>query len=260
MNAANTPTKSRLTIPLLVTAALATFATRAPANVSDLTAFIQRAEKMTQLNRALRADVRVTRADGSHDTAVILADPGQGRAFVAVQSDGFRALSPLGWKPGTAITKSGGAPAAHGADDPLGALGLRAADLFPAWAHDYATAFISDETAQEKTVTIYGKNEMPYILFVVTFDKERLVPTLVKYYRERLNNLVRLRKDESFVMVGARPRPQKITVTDYTDNVTTTYDVTWSEVVTLPAALFDEKTFATAEVPWRTDGASATND
>ncbi len=255
MNAANTPSKSRLTIALLA-AAVAIFATKAPANISDLTAFIQRAEKMAQLNRALRADVRVTRADGSHDTAVILADPGRGRAFVAVESDGFRALSPLDWKPGTAIAKSGAARGAHGADDPLGALGLRAADLFPAWAHDYATAFISDETTQEKTVTIYGKKEFPYILFVVTFDKERLVPTLIKYYRERLNNLVRLRKDESYVMVGARPRPQKITVTDYTDNVTTTYDIVWTEADTLPAALFDEKTFATAEVPWRADGAT----
>lgn len=255
MNAANTPSRSRLTIALLA-AALAIFATKAPANISDLTAFIQRAEKMAQLNRALRADVRVTRADGSHDTAVILADPGRGRAFVAVESDGFRALSPLAWMPGTAIAKSGAARGVHGADDPLGALGLRAADLFPAWAHDYATAFISDETTQEKTVTIYGKKEFPYILFVVTFDKERLVPTLVKYYRERLNNLVRLRKDESFVMVGARPRPQKITVTDYTDNVTTTYDIVWTEADTLPAPLFDEKTFATAEVPWRADGAT----
>lgn len=255
MNAANTPSKSRLTIVLLA-AALAICATNARANISDLTAFIQRAEKMAQLNRSLRADVRVTRADGSRDTAVILADPGRGRAFVAVESDGFRALSPLAWKPGTAIAKTGAAAGAHGADDPLGALGLRATDLFPVWAHDYTTAFISDETTHEKTVTIYGKNEIPYSLFVITFDKERLVATLVKYYRERLNNLVRLRKDESYVMVGARPRPQKITITDYTDNTTTTYDITWSEADTFPARLFDEKTFATAEVPWRADGAT----
>jgi hypothetical protein len=218
-NAANTPSKSRRRSPCFA-AAVATL--HEGALTSRIYRFIQRAEKMAQLNRAPRADVRVTRADGSHDTAVILADPGRGRVFVAVESDGFRALSPLAWKPGTAVAKTGAAAGAHGADDPLGALGLRAADLFPAWAHDYTTAFISDETTQEKTVTIYGKKEIPYILFVVTFDKERLVPTLIKYYRERLNNLVRLRKDESYVMVGARPRPQKITVTDYTDNVTTT--------------------------------------
>lgn len=253
MNAANTPSKSRLTVALLAVA-LAICATTAAANISDLTAFIQRAEKMAQLNRSLRVDVRLTRADGSRDTAVLLADPGRGRAFVAVVSDGFRALAPLAWKPGTAIAKSGTAPGPLGADDPLGALGLRATDLFPVWAHDYTTAFISDETTHEKTVTIYGKKDIPYSLFVITFDKERLMPTLIKYYRERLNNLVRLRKDESFVIVGARPRPQKITVTDYADNTTTTYDIAWSEADALPAPLFDEKTFATAEVPWRADG------
>jgi hypothetical protein len=243
-------------IVLLLGAAFLLWGGSAPGTVSDLTAFLQRADKMAQINRTLRADVRVTRADGSQDTAVILADPARGAAFVAVKSDGFRALTPLDWKTGKALTKSG-ALAALGTDDPLGALGLRAMDLFPAWAHDYSTAFISDETPHEKTVTVYGKKDIPYSLFVITFDKERLVPTLTKYYRERFNNLVRLRKDEGYAMVGARPRPQKITIIDYTDDTTTTYDVTWTEVDTTPAALFDHATFATAAVPWREQTSAA---
>jgi len=238
--------------------ALALCTQNAPASVSDLTAFLQRAEKMAHLNRSLRVDVRVTRGDGSQDTALILADPVRARAFVAVRSDGFRALAPLEWKTGTSVAKTGATPSKLGADDLLGALGLRSMDLFPPWAHDYTTAFISDETTHEKTVTVYGTKAIPYSLFVVTFDKERLVPTLTKYYRERLNNLVRLRKDESYVMIGARPRPQKVTITDYADNSTASYDLIWSETATLPAALFDETTFATAEVPWPDDRA-ATN-
>jgi len=237
---------------------LALCAQSAPASVSDLTAFLQRAEKMAQINRALRVDVRVTRGDGSQDAALILADPARLRAFVAVRSDGFRALAPLQWKAGISVARTGATPSTLSADDPLGALGLRSTDLFPPWAHDYTTAFISDETPHEKTVTVYGKKAIPYSLFVMTFDKERLVATLTKYYRERLNNLVRLRKDESYVMIGARPRPQKITITDYVDNSTTSYDLIWSEVESLPDALFDETTFATAEVPWPGDGA-ATN-
>lgn len=230
----------------------------APAGVSDLTAFLQRAEKMGQINRALRVDVRVTRDDGSHDTALILADPARSLAFVAVRSDGFRALAPLEWKTGISVAKDGATPATLGADDPLGALGLRATDLFPPWAHDYTTAFISDETPHEKTVTVYGTETIPYSLFVMTFDKERLVPTLTKYYRERLNNLIRLRKDDEYVMIGARPRPQKVTITDYVENSATSYDLLWSEVASLPAALFDDKGFATAEVPWP-DGGTPTN-
>jgi hypothetical protein len=255
VNAAISNSRSPSTVALLGAVALLC-AGGALAGVSDLAAFLQRAEKMAQINRTLRADVRMTRGDGSQDTAVILTDPARGAAFVAVKSDGFRALAPLDWKNGKASTK-GGAVTTLGADDPLGALGLRVADLFPAWTHDYSTAFISDETPQEKTVTIYGTKEIPYSLFVITFDKERLVPVLTKYYRERLNNLVRLRKDESYAMVGARPRPQKITITDYEDNFTTTYDVTWSEVEALPAPLFDDAGFATATVPWRENAPAA---
>jgi len=241
---------------VLFAAAVAVCSGAAPANVSDLTAFIQRAEKMAQINRSLRADVRITRAGGSSDAAVILLDSARGAAFVAVKSDGFRALTPLAWKPGKSSAQGGGI-ATLGADDPLGTLGLRAIDLFPAWGRDYATTFISDETAQEKTVTIYGTKAIPYSLFVITFDKERLVPTLIKYYREKFNNLVRLRKDESYVMVGARPRPQKITITDYANDTTTIYEIEWSEPESLPNALFDDRSFASADVPWRDNGVAA---
>ena len=234
-------------------------ATAATATISDLQAFIQRAEKMAQLNRPLRADLRITRPDGTSDTAVVFADPTKKKLFVASRSDGFRALHPMDWSAGKCVTTAAPKPAAHGADDALGALGLRAMEFFPAWATDYSTAFISDESTMEKTITIYGKDKSPYSLFVVTFDKERLVPTLTKYYKERFNNLVRLRKDSDHVIVGARPRPQKISVTDYLDNATVEYAVEWSEVDAVPADLFDESKFATATVPWPAVTAAATH-
>lgn len=56
-------------------------------------------------------------------------------------------------------------------------------------------------------------------------------------------------------MVGARLRSQKVTVTDYTDDATTTDEIAWSEAGPLPAPVFDA-TFVTAAVPWRDDGAA----
>jgi hypothetical protein len=231
-------------------------ASPASATISDLTAFIQRAEKMTAFNRSLRADVRVTRPDGSTDAAIVVVDPSRVSAFVAVKSQGFRALVPLAWKAGKAVARTGVAAAEQRADDVLGDIGLRATDLFPAWAQDYSTSFISDETAREKTVTIYGSDQIPYSLFVVTFDKERLVPTMLKYYRDRLNNLVRLRQDADHEMVGARPRPRKITVTDYVENTTYSFELEWKELASAPAALFDEIGFASAEIDWPVELAS----
>lgn len=228
----------------------------AAATISDLTAFIQRAEKMTQLNRPVRADVRVTHPGGV-DAAIVFADPEKKKVFVASRSDGFRALHALDWSAGKSVTAVAPKPASHGADDELGAIGLRAMDFFPAWATDYSTAFISDESTMEKTVTIYGKDRSPYSLFVVTFDKERLVPLITKYYKERFNNLVRLRKDDDHVLVGARPRPRKISLTDYVENSTVEYEIEWSEIDVVPADLLDDAKFATATVPWPAVTASA---
>ena len=126
----------------------------AAATISDLTAFIQRAEKMTQLNRPVRADVRVTLPGGAVDAAIVFADPEKKKVFVASRSDGFRALHALDWSAGKVVSTAAPKPAAHGADDEMGAIGLRAMDFFPAWATDYSTAFISDESTMEKTVTI----------------------------------------------------------------------------------------------------------
>jgi len=225
--------------------------------ISDLTAFIQRAEKMAHLNRPLRADVHITRPDGTSDSAIMFADPTKNKLFVASRSDGFRAIQPLNWTAGKCVSTSAPKPISHGADDELGALGLRAMEFFPAWATDYSTAFISDESTMEKTITIYGKDRSPYALFVVTFDKERLVPLITKYYKERFNNLVRLRKDSDHVLIGARPRPRKVSVTDYVENRTTEYAIDWIEVEAVPTDLLDDAKFATATVPWPAVTASA---
>jgi hypothetical protein len=247
----------RIVTPALSAVGALLVAGVAAATISDLTAFIQRAEKMTQLNRPVRADVRVTRPGGALDAVIVFADPEKKKVFVAARSDGFRALHALDWSAGKSVTTAAPKPASHGADDEMGEIGLRAMDFFPAWATDYSTAFISDESKMEKTVTIYGKERSPYSLFVVTFDKERLVPLITKYYRERFNNLVRLRKDGDHVLVGARPRPQKISVTDYVENSTVEYEIDWSEVDAVPADLFDDAKFATATVPWPAVTASA---
>ena len=253
-----TDTRRRRVTPAVVAGAFVLGLTGAAvATISDLAAFLQRAERMTQLNRSLRADVRVRRPDGTSDEAIVLADAEKKKIFVAARSDGFRALHNLDWSAGKCVSSAAPKPAAHGADDELGTLGLRTMEFFPAWATDYSTAFISDESTMEKTVTIYGKDRSPYSLFVVTFDKERLVPVITKYYKERLNNLVRLRKDADHAIVGARPRPRKITVTDYVENTTFEYTVEWSEIDTVPADLFDDAKFATATVPWPAVTASA---
>jgi len=222
----------------------------AHATRADLTAFLERAGKMATHTSTVRADMTVELPDGTKDTAVLIIAPEAKHSFVAFRSTGWRALMPLDWGEGRAVKSTGGKPTDYGVDEPLAGTDLRAIEFFPFWDGDLSTAFISDSSRNEKTVTLYAPDEVPYILFVITFDKTTLVPLSTKYFRDQMSNLVRLRKDSDHVMVGSRPRPRKIVITDYTENQTTKIDLTWKTLDIVPTELMSEGTFDKASIDW----------
>jgi hypothetical protein len=230
--------------------ALTIVAHPAAVRASDLSAFLERAEQMALFPRPVRTDIKVTRDGKTVDTAVLVVDPDANRQFFALKSSGWRALLPLGWGEGKAVTAAGKAPVAVRTDDPLPDTNLRPMEFFPFWKTDYHTAFVSDSNRLEKTVTLYGREGVPYVLFVLTFDKEKLVPVVIKYYKDSMNNLVRLRRDSDFIMVGARPRPSRIEIRDFTENSTTVFDVTWRTLESVPAGLTQESSFDKAAIEW----------
>ena len=123
-------------------------------------------------------------------------------------------------------------------------------EFFPFWETDYSTAFISDSSRLAKTITLYARDEVPYILFVITFDKAKLVPLATKYYKDQMNNLVRMRNDSDHVMVGSRPRPRKIEITDFGENRTTRLALRWRILDSVPAGVTSEAGFHNAEIEW----------
>jgi hypothetical protein len=231
-----------------LTVALAAHAPAARA--SDLSAFLERAEQLALFPGPVRADIKVTRDGKPVDAAVLVVDPAAKRQFFALKSSGWRALLPMAWDQGKAVKSAGSAPVALGPDDPLPATNLRAMEFFPFWKTDYNTAFVSDTNRMEKTVTLYGRPNVPYVLFVLTFDKEKLVPVSIKYYKDNMNNLVRLRRDTDFVMVGSRPRPTRIEIRDFTENSTTSYELTWRALDSVPAGLTQDSSFDKAAIEW----------
>jgi len=232
---------------------IATAVVAASASTSDLAAFLERAEKMAVHNRAVRADIKISREGVAPESAVLIIDPASKRQLFAVKSSGWRSLLPLAWADGKAVENRGGKTVRYGVDQPLAGTDFRAMEFFPFWTTDYSTAFISDDSRLEKTVTLYARESTPYKLFVLTFDKTKLVPNLIKYYRDSFNNLVRLRSDSDYVMVGSRPRPQKIVVQDFTENSRTTFELAWRLLDRVPAGLMDEGSFATADIDWGSD-------
>lgn len=227
------------------------------ANGSDLSAFLERAEKMADSPHPVRADIRISHGTDPVEHAVVIIDPAARREFIALQSSGWRALMPLDWSSGKVVEKPGGAVSTFGADQPLPHTDLRAIDFFPCWRSDYGKAFISDTSRLEKTVTLYAPPGVPYVLFVITFDKETLVPLAVKFYKDSTNNLVRLRRESDIAMAGARPRPRHIEIQDFTENSTTTLDLTWRQLDNVPAGLTDESSFDKANVDWPSAPAEA---
>jgi len=203
--------------------------TAAAAETNDLIAFLERAEKMAALNEKVKADITIKEADGTTRTAVLVLDPGTGGTqLFTQQATGWKSVAPLSWKDGTVVEKTGATERKLGTDEPLAGSDLRGLDFFPFWKTDYSSSQISDENTLEKTVSLYPGKDRPYTLYVISFDKAKLIPRMIKFYKDNFSNLVRIRTDKDFVMVGSRPRPTRILVRDFAAGSTRTYELKWS--------------------------------
>lgn len=217
-------------------AIIACLTAHGPAQAGDLAAFLERAERMTAANEKVEADVTIRDSDGTESKAHIVLDPAGGGTMVFEQAaTGWKSETPLAWKEGKAVTKTGAPSSKIGIDDPLGSTDLRGIDFFPFWKTDYSRALTSDENTLEQTVSLYADDGRPYALYVVTFDKAKLVPRMIKYYRDTFNNLVRIRTDKDWVMVGSRPRPTKMLIQDYATHSMRIYTFDWKLAGGAPA-------------------------
>jgi hypothetical protein len=220
----------------VVSAAALVLAAALPAHAGDLAAYLERAEKMTTVNEKVEADITIKDGAGTTTKAHLVLDPANGGTAIYEEPEtGWRSETPLDWKDGKAVTKTGAAPVKIGIDDPLGSGDLRGIDFFPFWKTDYGRALTSDENTLQRTVTLYADKGRPYALYVVTFDKAKLVPHMLKFYRDTFNNLVRIRTDKDWVMVGSRPRPTGMLIQDYTNHTNRVYTFDWKLAGAAPA-------------------------
>ena len=213
-------------VAALALALLAPVAT--PAHAGDLAAWLERAERMNTANDKVEADVTVRDSAGTTRVLHLSIDPaGDGKLVVEAADTGWKSETPLTWKDGTVVRKTGAKPEKFGVDDPIADTDLRGIDFFPFWKTDYGRALTSDENTTDHTISLYADKGRPYVLYVVTFDKEKMVPTLIKYFRDSFNNMVRIRTDKGWVMVGSRPRPGAMLIKDFAGGGLRTYTFSW---------------------------------
>ncbi len=237
--------KTRLA--LLTTIAIAATtgsASAVDASRGELEAFLDRAQRMGTLTLPVRADIIITRNDKSQDHGILIIDPREpGRQFIQIQSRGWRSLMPLGWSDGQVVKTGDGRPERMRADEPIAGTDLRPMEMFPFWAENFQTAFVSDDTRLDTTISLYAKDGAPYSLYVITFDKAKIVPLTTKYYRDDFKTMVRLRENSDYTMVGSRPMPQKIVIRDYAENTSTTFELKWKLLENVPEGLTGKDTF-----------------
>jgi hypothetical protein len=125
-------------------------------------------------------------------------------------------------------------------------------DLEPFQLARYKTWLIADESAGEVTVTLMPKNSQ-YTMLVTTFDIEKKVPLKTLYYQDTLSNLVKMRRESDYTLVGRKWMPTAISMENFKFRTTTTLRLKWTQDAAFPPELFDpaflSRSFALAPQP-----------
>ncbi len=133
-------------------------------------------------------------------------------------------------------------------DTPVDSTSWVLEDLLPFLPSRCNSMRVADLTPEQVTVACEPKKKIgsDYSLFVFKFDREKSVPLQVLYYRDTLSNLVKLRRDEDFELVGSRWRPKRVTMQDFKLRTKDVFEIRWTADPKLPPALFDSRSFAGA--------------
>jgi len=209
------------------------------ADVLELEPFLRSAEAASLVTVPLRADGEMIVNSGSGEIraslALIIRPPAD--SYIELRNPGEKALV---LSTGQAQIFTPGASKAG--DFPLAASfagsDFSREDLEPFRTARYKDWRISDEDAATVMVTFYPKDSQ-YSLVVITFDRDKKVPLKTQYYRETGSNLVKMRRDNNYVMVGRKWMPTAISMESFKLRTRSELTLQWSQNPTFPPELFD---------------------
>lgn len=212
----------------------------ASAEIADLQEFLRGVETANAIAMPLRGDgnldVVSPEATQHYPLALILRPPAD--LYVDLQN-GMKALVPATGdaayllKPGA--TKADTFPP----DAALAGSDFTREDLEPFRLAHYQDWRISDESAGEVTVTLFPQAASQYTLVVITFDAEKRLPLKTLYYRDTLSNLVKMRRDSDYVLVGRKPMATTVTMETFKLRTHSTFTLQWTQNPIFPPELFD---------------------
>lgn len=224
----------------IVAALLMLTAAAARADTESLDQFLHSVEETAQLAAALRGDGEFTVTTGSgtrRDQVVMLLRP-VAETYIEMRQEAIKALLTGSGDQAYRFTKGAARAEPFPPDAAFADSDFTREDLEPFRTARYKGARISDETGAELTVTLFPSTSQ-YSLVVMTFDREKKVPVKILYYRDTLNNLVKMRQDSGHVLVGRKWMPTTITMESFKLRTQSSFKLTWSQNPAFPPELFD---------------------
>jgi len=216
----------------------------ASADTENLEQFLKNCEAATQVSVPLRGDghLEVDASGGTPTTgtkgmaAVMIVRPPTDIYF-ELREPGFKAVL---LAQGSAYRVAAGVAKAEpfAAEGLLGASDFAREDIEPFQRSHFTGWRISDENANEVTVMLFPSHSA-YSLEVITFDREKFLPLKTLYYRDTMNNLVKMRRDSNYVLIGRKWMPETISMETFKLRTHSTLALHWTQGPDFPPELFD---------------------
>lgn len=233
----------------LVTAALAATAMAA----LGLPAAAVETDRAETTLRAVAAEMRVAaplRADGELTVAspeatqrtpvILLYRPGKNGTdlYIELKRDGSKALILSDGAQAFRLPTGAAKAEPFAPDAALADSEFTREDLEPFHVNVDGQAQISDENGNSITITLVPKPSQ-YSLEVFTFDTQRKLPLKTLYYRDTVNNMIKMRRDNDYVAIGSKWLPMAITMEDFKLRTESTLTLKWSQDPAFAPELFD---------------------
>jgi hypothetical protein len=246
---------SLLTLALVVCAA--TPAVAGMADFSDfLSDFLRGAEEAAEVKLPLRAEgqFEVVSPETTRRDEIALVERPPTDTFIALHREGVRALL-LGNSAFRVVGRTAKVES-FPLDASLDDSDFTREDLEPFRVLRYKQALISDDSATMLMVT-FSPTKSQYCLVVIAFDRQRKVPVKIQYYRDTVNNLVKMQRLSDYVLVGDKWKPTTISMETFSMRTHTTMTLRWTPQPNVSAELFDPASLAQAPLAlWPTAPAS----
>jgi hypothetical protein len=248
------------TAAVLVLAFLAAHARGAYAERSALATMVDDAEEQAQLLTPLRAEItaEIHGNKGKTEDDIVLVvrnDPERKsgvQTYVEFEKAGVKVLV-LGLD--QAWISDGGKVRKAALDAQIAGTNWTVEDLLPFAVTRCGSTRIVDSRPEQMTLACEAERDGPsqYVLTVYKMDREKAVPIQVLYYKDSMNNLVKMQRADGYEQVGAKWRPSRVEMRDFKLRTKDVLELRWEQDPKFPPELFDPKSLSdrslTAKAP-----------